>query len=191
MLYKGGATLVFGKPISPVASIFAAILLFYGTSLAFAQSGLERFVGDYSGRAEVETYDGTLAQRDMSVSIKKTREGFSVRWSSTTYRDGKGKEKSYEIGFVPSDRDDVYAAAMTKNVFGHAVPLDPMKGEPYVWARIKNDTLTVFSLFVNSDGSYEMQQFDRTLVEDGLQLEFQRLSNGVPQRSISTFLKRE
>ena len=166
--------------------VAVTIVLFSST----VRADVERFVGDYSGSAEVELYDGTFAKRDMSVSISKTKAGFSVRWSSTTYRDDKSKEKSYQIGFVPTERGDVYAAAMKQNVFGHEVPLDPMKGEPYVWARIKGDTLSVYSLYVNADGSYEMQQFDRTIAEGGLQLEFQRVSNGVAQRSISTFLKR-
>ena len=169
--------------------VFSLAFFLFATSALRAE--IERFVGDYSGSAEVDLYDGTRAKRDMSVSISKTKAGFSVKWSSTTYRDGKSKEKSYQIGFVPTERGDVFAAAMKQNVFGHEVPLDPMKGEPYVWARIKGDTLSVYSLFVNADGSYEMQQFDRTLADGGLQLEFQRVSNGLPQRSISTFLKRD
>jgi len=170
--------------------LFVAAVVF-GLAATALRAEIDRFVGDYSGSAEVDLYDGTKAKRDMSVSISETKTGFIVRWSSITHRDGRAKEKSYRIGFVPTERGDVFAAAMKQNVFGHQVPLDPMKGEPYVWARIKDDTLSVYSLFVNGDGSYELQQFDRTLAEGGLQLEFQRVSNGVAQRSISTFLKRD
>jgi hypothetical protein len=79
---------------------------------------------------------------------------------------------------------------MKRNVFGHDVQLDPMKGEPYVWARIHGDTLSVYSLFVAEDGGYEIQQFDRTLATGGLDLDFQSVRNGEIQRTVSTFLTR-
>jgi len=128
----------------------------------------------------------------MSVSIRANKDGFTVSWSTISYREGDtAKEKAYTIDFVASDRDGVFAAAMTRNVFGHVVQMDPMKGEPYVWSRIHDDTLTVYSLFVGPEGGYELQQFDRTLADGGLMLEFKRLRDGEPQRSVSTFLKRQ
>lgn len=167
------------------------LVLMAGLAERAIAADLARFSGDYKGSALVELYDGSEAQRDLSVSIRPNDEGFRLEWSTTTYRDSGAKEKRYSINFVDSARDGVFAAAMKRNVFGHEVPLDPMKGEPYLWARIKDDTLTVFSLFVNNDGSYELQQYDRTLVENGLQLEFRRLHEGRPLRSISTFLERQ
>lgn len=162
------------------------------SSLAAATSGIERFVGSFSGSAELTRMDGTTMPRDMSVVIAETRRGFSVKWSTITYHPEDGtREKSYDISFVASDRPDVFAAAMKKNVFGHEVQLDPMKGEPYVWARITGDTLTVFSLFVDADGDYELQQFDRTLTEGGLNLDFTRIANGEEKRTVSAFLKKQ
>ncbi|MEL7089428.1 MAG: hypothetical protein AAGL98_13470, partial [Planctomycetota bacterium] len=104
--------------------------------------------------------------------------------------DGRTKEKSYAIDFVPSGRDAVYAAAQQKNVFGHLVQLDPMKGEPYVWARIDDDTLTVYSLFVSEAGGYSLQQYDRTLADGGLNLRFQNIRDGEILRAVETFLTR-
>ena len=66
-----------------------------------------------------------------------------------------------------------------------------MQGEPYVWARLNGDTLSVYSLFVTDEGGYEIQQYDRTLVAEGLRLKFQRLRNGTPLRSVTTVLKRQ
>ncbi len=153
---------------------------------------IEDFVGKYAGSAELEMADGSTQKRDMSVEIALTKTGFSVDWASTSYRpDGRVKVKSYSIYFVPTEREGVFAAAMRRNVFGHEVQLDPMKGEPFVWSHLHGDTLTVYSLFIDDEGTYEIQQFDRTLVEGGLQLEFNRVRNGEKQRSVSTFLKRE
>lgn len=154
-----------------------------------ARADIAPFVGKYVGTADIVMTDGTSTQRDMSVEIAQSDGGFNVSWSSITYKsDGRIKEKSYSINFVQSERPNVYAAAQRKNVFGHAVQLDPMKGEPFVWARINGETLTVFSLFVSEDGGYEMQQFDRTLRDGGLQLDFSRVRNGERLRSVSTLL---
>lgn len=153
---------------------------------------IARFVGTYEGSAAVASADGSTHQRDMNVEIAETNEGFRVDWTSTTYRaDGSSKAKSYSVEFVPSDRGDVYASAMRRNVFGHGVQLDPMKGEPYVWSRINGDTLSVYSLFVAEDGGYEIQQFNRTLAEGGLQLDYKSVRNGEIQRTVSTFLAKE
>lgn len=155
------------------------------------QADIERFVGSYEGSADVVSADGSTRPRDMSVTIGSTQEGYTVSWTSTTYRpNGTAKEKSYSIEFVPSDRADVFASAMKRNVFGHSVQLDPMKGEPYVWSRIDGDTLSVYSLFVAEDGGYEIQQFNRTLTEGGLTLEYQSVRNGEIQRTVTTFLKK-
>ncbi|WP_415920541.1 hypothetical protein [Tateyamaria sp. SN6-1] len=149
----------------------------------------ERFAGSYAGSAEVVAADGTKIPRDMSVEIANTKDGFRVKWTSVTYRpDGRTKEKSYAIDFVPSERPAVYAAAQQKNVFGHLVQLDPMKGEPYVWARVDGDTMTVYSLFVNEVGGYSLQQYDRTLVDGGMDLRFQNIRDGEILRAVETRL---
>ena len=157
-----------------------------------ASADVSRFVGSFVGAADVKSADGSTRPRDMSVRISETKEGFRVYWKSTTYRrDGTAKEKAYTIDFVPTLRAGVYASAMKRNVFGHTAQLDPMKGEPYVWGRIDGDTLSVYSMYVTEDGGYEIQQFDRTLAERGLMLEFQSVRDGEIQRTVSTMLKRE
>lgn len=163
-------------------------ILFAQMSLADASA----FVGNYSGSADVVSADGSSHKRDMSVEISLTDDGFNVSWTSVSYKsDGRVKERSYSIDFIPTDRPQVFAAAQKKDVFGHLVQLDPMKGEPFIWARIIADTMTVYSLFVNEDGGYEMQQYDRTLTEGGLQLEFSRVRDGQHKKSVSTLLTRE
>ena len=157
-----------------------------------AMADISQFVGSYKGSAEVLSADGTPTPRDMSVEISKTKNGFQVNWTSTSYRSGgRVKSKSYSINFVPSDREKVFAAAMQRNVFGHEVQLDPMAGEPYVWARIDGDTLSLYSIYVSENGGYEIQQYDRTLAEGGLDLKFSSVRNGEIQRTVSTFLTKQ
>jgi len=169
--------------------LLLAFLLVFVARSAFADA--TPFLGSYSGSVELAHTDGSIELRDMSVTIAETRKGFSVRWSTATIReDGSRKIKSYDISFVETDRPGIFAAAMERNVFGHEVQMDPMKGQPYVWGRISGRTLTVFSMFIAPNGDYEMQQYDRTLTDGGLELRYMAHRNGAPTRTLSTFLDR-
>ena len=178
-----------GKYLAP-AFVYLMAVVATLPNTAQAES-ITPFIGSFTGSAEFDE-NGTNVRRDMSAQIAGTDEGFSISWTSATYKpDGRIKEKSYDIEFVSSARDGIYASAMQTNVFGKQIPLNPLKGEPFVWARIVNDTLTVFSIFINEAGDYEMQEYHRTLAADGLDLEFQRFQNGKEVRTIETFLARE
>ena len=175
----------------PLKTMLLAMGLILLGTLANASS-VTPFVGDYTGSANVVDEDGTATPRDMSVSIHEIRNGFNVSWTTTTYKlDGRVKQQKFSVDFVPSDRPDVFSAAMQRNVFGHEVPLDPMKGEPFVWGRIEGDTMTVFSLFIDAQGGYELQQYDRTLAEGGLNLSFSRFINGNKSRAVEPFLQKQ
>lgn len=175
-----------------VLAALAAVLMLALVPAASAAAGVAQFAGDYVGSVELVKEDGVTVPRDMSVQIRETRKGFVLKWTSITEReDGRRKTKSYEIEFQPSERGEVYAAAMRRNVFGHAVPLDPMDGDPFVWGRITGDTLTVFSMYIHPNGDYEIQQYDRTLAEGGLRLNYVARLNGEPKRSLTAFLTRQ
>ncbi|NSY38175.1 hypothetical protein [Leisingera sp. ANG59] len=176
------------KAFAGLIAACGILLLAAGQGLA---AGISQFVGEYSGSVEIVKADGDTDPRDMSVVIREMKKGFTIKWTSTTEKDdGRRKSKTYEIEFQKTGRNGVYSAAMTRNVFGHSVPLDPMEGEPFVWGRITGGTLTVFSLFIHPNGDYEMQQYDRTLAEGGLDLVYTARLNGEPQRQLQTFLAR-
>mgnify|MGYP003120219989 CR=1 FL=1 len=176
---------------SLAALALAACVLLSGAVQGIA-AGIAQFAGEYSGSVDVVKADGDTDPRDMSVIIREMKKGFTIKWTSTTEKDdGRKKTKTYEIEFQHSGRKGVYSAAMTRNVFGHAVPLNPMEGEPFVWGRLIGDTLTVFSLFIHPNGDYEMQQYDRTLAEGGLDLVYISRLNGAPRRKLATFLAKQ
>lgn len=170
----------------PLIAMMLALLPRFGGA-----ADIQQFMGTFTGDAEI-TVDGSTLKRDMSVTIEPTKEGFALSWTSVTYRaDGRIKEKTYLVDFVPSARENIYQSAMKKNLFGKSTPLDPLQGEPFVWARISGDTFSVFSLFIDEVGDYEIQEFHRTLADGGLDLLFRRVHNGVPQREIRTLLERQ
>lgn len=170
--------------------ILAVLASAFCLAMAFgANAQVEPFVGKYSGAAEVYSADGSKENRDLSVEIAKTDAGFSVAWVTITFkRSGRVDEKAYKFDFVPR-QNGLFAAAQKKDLFGNDVQLDPMKGEPYVWSQINGDTLTVYALFVDPVGGYVIQQYDRTLVEGGLMLEFNSVADGETYHTVSSFLK--
>ena len=167
-----------------------ALCFVFLPSLLFGMDAA-RFVGTYVGETEF-TENGKTIKRDLSTTIEETKQGFEVSWTSVTYKnDGSSKSKTYTIDFVPSARDNIFSSAMKTNLFGKAVPLDPLQGDPFVWAKFEGNTLTVYSLFIDEVGDYEMQEFHRTLVDEGLDLLFRRLSNGSLEREIKALLVRQ
>lgn len=173
-----------------VLSRFSAILLFFLFASAAAATEIERFVGQYEGTAKFES-EGEVGLRDMSVAIVEQDPGFEVTWTSAGRRDdGSQFDKETKIAFLPSDRGGIFSSAMKVDLFGHSVQMDPMQGDSFVWARITGDMLTVFSMLIDEGGGYEIQQYNRTLVEGGLALEYLRIRNGEKLKAIEAFLKK-
>lgn len=171
--------------------VAAALVWVSGGDRAWAgAAGLDAFYGEYVGRTISSSQEG-LSERDLSVAIRPEGKGFTVDWTTITRRtDGTAKRKAYSISFHPSGRDNIYGAAMKSNMFGGRVPLDPLKGEPYVWARIAGDTLSVYAMQITDSGGYEMQVYDRTLTETGLELRFSRVRDGQNLKLITGTLSR-
>jgi hypothetical protein len=162
-------------------------------SLAWADS-VDRFVGKFSGES-VQISGSDQAKRDLSVEISKSSDGrgFLVAWKTVIHKaSGKDEEQAVQpVRFVPTKRANIYSAASRQDMFGKMVPIDPISGkDPYFWARISGNTLSVFNIIINDDGGYEMQVYERTLVEGGMKVEFQRIRDGVPQRTVTGMLKR-
>ena len=170
------------------AKLTLVIGLIAGLALAgpaMAADAIEAFYGTYVGQAVLEK-NGEVSKRDLNVVIKPFRKGFTVEWTTVSQKKGgETKRASYNINFRPTKRDGIYESAMKINKFGKGVPLDPIKGDPYVWARLENKTLTVYAMIITDEGGFEMQTYVRTLTSDGMKLEFSRVRDGVPLRKIS------
>lgn len=174
-----------------LALIAAGIFLWLPlASVAVDASRYSRFFGDFEGEAISDT-GGELAKRDISVSIGEYESGFYVKWVSTIHKaSGRVKKNEYAVSFAPTSRPGIYRSAMRKNMFGQIVPMDPMKGDPYVWATVDGDTLTVYALHILDDGGYEMQTYERTLTESGMLLRFLRNRDGEQLRTVTGSLKK-
>lgn len=175
-------------PYLSLALMLLALIVFPMSSKAGYQ--YEKFVGEYLGEG-ITSGGNDLTKRDLGVEIKPKRQGFILTWVSVTHKsDGSLKRKSYSVQFKPKGKPGLYGSAMRTDMFGNEVPLDPLKGEPYVWARISGDTLFVYALLITEEGGYEMQVYERTLTPNGMDLTYYRVRDGGIMRTVRGTLKR-
>jgi hypothetical protein len=153
---------------------------------------VDAFFGHYIGQTITTSDDSSISARDLDVTIGPTDGGaFQVDWKTTVRADGETREKRYAIDFERTPREGIFASQMRRTMFGDRVPLDPMKGDPLVWARLVGDTFTVYAMRITEDGTYDMQIYERTLVPGGLALVFSRYREGDPIRIVRSFLERQ
>ncbi len=151
-------------------------LLMAGAPAAAQDAAIERFFGQYTGTGAAAEPKGAsirVSERDFDVEIAADGDGFVVTWT-TIARAGPAdapriKRKTNTVTFVPTGRPGLFAAKQQG---------DAVAGEPYTWARIVGTTLKVYSMTLNENGEYEIQQYDRALVEAGMTLEFKRIREG-------------
>lgn len=171
-----------------------ALAIVLGTiSTVFANSySIKPFIGKYEGHALSDTRGGKISKRDINVEIKRFKKtGFTVDWMTIRHKSGgELSRKKYSISFEPTKRPGIYSSAMRTNMFGDEVPHDPVKGDPFVWAKIEGETLIVYVMIITEEGGYEMQTYRRTLTDAGMQLEFSRVGDGKPQRIVTGELKK-
>jgi hypothetical protein len=163
----------------------------WAVAAAQAQGGgIERFYGTYAGEAISESGD-ELDKRDINAEVTPQGKGFKVKFTVVVKR-GKDRPKrdEYTIVFSPTKRPGIYSSAMRTDVFGNAVPLDPLAGDPYMWARMEGDKFWRYALFVTDSGGYEMQTYEYTLVPGGMNLRYSRVRDGEVLRTVTGKLKK-
>ena len=173
------------------ASVACFLTLVLAERTARAQSpAYQKFFGEYVGELISES-KGAVEKRDINAKIAPHKNGFTVTWVLTIRKAaGKVQRDDTTVTFQPTNRENIYSAGMRVDVFGNAVPLDPLRGDPYLWARIEGQMLTIHALTVTENGGYEMQRYDRTLTPGGMDLRYSRVRDGQVLRTITGKLKK-
>ena len=58
-----------------------------------------------------------------------------------------------------------------------------------MWAQITGDTLYTYGMLINDDGASDLQVYERTRTEDGLELRFYRFADGWLKKATTGTLK--
>lgn len=172
-------------------SLVLVLCILLAAPLRAAGLEIDDFYGHFAGLAD-QTLDGEAERRRLTVTIEPQGDNFLVDWSTRVRRDDQSlKDQHYRVLFHKTRRGAVYSSAMRINVFGKHIPLDPLAGDPFVWARIQDTTLTVYALVITDEGSFDMQVYNRTLLDNGdLDLSFTRILDGKLSREITGRLRR-
>jgi hypothetical protein len=176
------------------ARLPAALLLalFLAAPGGVRAASLEPFFGSYVGVAEVKDFaNGDIRQRDMDIVIEPyKRGGFKIHWVNVSLVDGKravpGVERRVQtVLFEPAEDRDFFVEVAENNPFRERDETRPMRGDPVRWASLDDQGLHVYSFVVLEDGRYELQVYDRTLTEVGLDIRFQRIVDSELVREIT------
>lgn len=179
---------------------FSVSLLCFSVIIAHANAkdasrsnlSISEFFGSFVGETtEIKPNENTT--RKLTVKIKAYRdEGFIVDWSTVMNKiDGRIKKRTSTIAFRPSHRQGIYASAMKTDVFGNEVPLNPVQGDPFVWATLKDNTLHIHRLYITNSGGYELQSYKRFLNPEGMTVQFTRYRDGHRELFAPAQMRRE
>jgi hypothetical protein len=142
------------------------------------------FYGTFKGTGVAKNRDSiyfAVTVRDLDVRIHAAGAGFRVQWTTIIRRGGDPgrpnvRRKSTTRTLVPISGAGAYRCADSG---------DPLIGREMCWARIRGNTLSLFLMSVDGNGTYELQQYDRTLTLTGMKLIFKRLRDGEEVRVVS------
>jgi hypothetical protein len=175
-----------------LAAAVALIALMLAAPEGAGAATLEPLFGTYVGVAKVEDIaKGDVRQRDMDIVIEPYRQGgFRIQWVNVSLVDGKraapGVERRVQtVLFEPAPDRGFFMEAAESNPFREREVTRPMRGDPVRWASLDDQGLHVYSFVVLEDGRYELQVYDRTLTDIGLDIKFQRIVDGAVVRQIT------
>ena len=164
-----------------------------GDDLNSANELSSEFYGTFAGTSESVAGD-ELSERELVVEIEPWEgKGFTVNWATQIYRaSGKYKLTDLAINFYPSSQPGVFTAASRIDIFGRPVPYDSFGEDatPYIWAGLQEKTLTVSALYILDGGGHQLHVYERSMVDEGLLLHFERLNNGQKVAEVSALLSR-
>jgi len=184
-------------PVVPAPVLMLILALALATGPAAAQENeefeppevsLSDFAGTWEGDSVVvgpEAGDTPVETRDLDVVIAPRDGGFRIGWTAFVIRgtpeDPDVERREMTVAFVPTERDYVFRNVESGN---------PLEGEVLSWARLHGRTLSVYRMRLNEHGGYVVAVYDRTLVDDGMRLFYERLSDGEPVRTFTGHLTR-
>lgn len=176
----------------PVSTGIAALVMLIGSYQSVLADALSRFHGSYVGRAIVEDFEtGKEQARDIDIVIAPDgTEGLRIDWVTVGLVDGRRdlpgvKRWSQTAVFEPSGSGNFMIDVGESSLFKERGDMEVVKGDPVRWTRIEDDTLHACSFVVLEDGRYELQIYQRTLTEHGLDILFERIVDGILVRRVS------
>jgi len=172
------------------AVVLALSLATSGRAPAADDLPIDAFFGTFTGQTEADP-EQEVEKRELEVAIGPADRGFRLAWTTVIHKpDGRLKRNEQTVEFRRTERPGIYVSAVRKDMFGNKRPVDPLKGQSFIWATVRADTLFTYAMVISDQGTIELQVYERTLVDGGLDLRFYRFSEGWLRKTINTRLDR-
>ncbi len=174
--------------MTPRLRLFLPFMLLLWPLPATAQPlPIDAFYGQFQGSGVAENDDSLyfgVTVRDVDVRIGPRDQGFYVEWTSVIRSGGDPdnpqiRRRTSRVDFQPGDRPGIFPASDSGEL---------LAGEPVIWARVADQTLTIHVIALGDDGGYRIQTYDRTLTGNGMELRFKSIRDGEPVRLVSARL---
>ncbi|MFT5693274.1 MAG: hypothetical protein ACI92E_002611 [Oceanicoccus sp.] len=160
-----------------------------GRAVASSDS-IAPFFGMFKGESITDPR-GLLTTKDIDVSIWQTNRGFAINWHSVVVENGAIERASHKVRFERTHTSGIYRAHRPPNIMGNARSPDPIDGNPYYWARLADNTLTVYLVQIAPDGSVDLRIYLRKLAGNQIQLKLTRMRDGQPLATTYGVLRRK
>ena len=128
-------------------------------------------------------------ERDIDILIESaSRNGFRIRWATVRLVDGRrdvpGVSRNVLESVFRGGDGAKFVEDVRGSLFEKKAKTNLLAGDPLRWARIKDRTLSVYSITIIPDGRYELQIYDRTRTDTGLTIRFRGYIDDVLQLSV-------
>jgi hypothetical protein len=162
--------------------VAATSLLVAPHAAAADEVAIEDFFGQWRG-AELSV-DGTeqapkLSPSDLDMAIDGADGGFHIRtFALAVQPDGTLGARPIDATFAPTETPGVYAFApnsdsLLSSLFADPAVGNPLEGDTLLWARLQGDTLHIYSLAIDADGGFVLEQSSGQLLRDGMAARYQ------------------
>ena len=162
-----------------IVCLFSAL----ATNAAATDLTIAHFAGAWKGTAISESEISIhfqLTSRDIGVEVRPHDGGFTLTWNTVQRQKGDPSNPEERLKSTTLE-----FAAERPGVWRGADSADPLGSDGiYSWAFVRETTLVVNTLRILADGSHEMQIYRRSLSGTGMALEFTRIVDGEPVRSV-------
>jgi hypothetical protein len=148
-------------------------------SAAAGSNSITPFFGMFKGESVTDPR-GLLTTKDIDVAIWQTHQGFAINWHSVVVENEATKRASHEVHFERTHTPGIYRAHQPPDIMGNARSPDPIDGRPYYWARLVDNTLTVYLVQIAPNGSVDLRIYLRKLAGNQIQLKLTRMRDGQP-----------
>ncbi len=169
-----------GDAMNRIQVISCVIALLWSGIAAAGDGIVEKFFGSFSGTS---TWGSGLTPRDINVVIQPLEHGFNVSWDTISLRDPRNpKRKTHAVDFVKTPDQTLYVSKAHKDRTDVPLASDPLQGPmpkaPLIWARVNDNTLSLYAFERTDDGRPDVQAYHRTLHGDKMKLHFIRYIEG-------------